>query len=83
MVENLIGIMGLAGIGGFLILILIIDLILKGIALWKSARNDQNVWFVVLLMVNSAGILPLIYLIWFQKNGKKLNKSTKRKRRKK
>ena len=40
----------------------VIDLILKGVALYKSARRGQKVWFVALLLVNSMGILPAIYL---------------------
>ena len=39
------------------------DLIWKGMALWKSAQRKEKSWFVALLIVNSAGILPLIYLI--------------------
>lgn len=39
------------------------DLVLKGFALWKSARKGQNVWFIALLVVNSVGILPAIYLL--------------------
>ncbi|MDO8341184.1 MAG: DUF5652 family protein [Candidatus Woesebacteria bacterium] len=50
---------------GLILLIpfLVFDLILKGIALWKSAKNGQKVWFITLLIVNSIGILPLIYLL--------------------
>lgn len=47
----------------FMIPFVILDLILRGFALWKSARKDQNVWFIALLVVNSMGILPLIYLV--------------------
>ncbi len=43
------------------------SLVWKGIALWKSARNSQKVWFVVLLIVNTVGILDIIYLYFFQK----------------
>ena len=39
----------------------------KGIALWKSGRNNQLTWFISILIVNSLGILPIIYLVWFQK----------------
>ena len=46
----------------FIYLFIILDLILKGIALFKSAQRDQKVWFVALLLVNSLGILPAIYL---------------------
>jgi len=49
------------------ILVTIWDLVWKGIALWKSARNEQRNWFVVLLLINSLGIVPIIYLQFFQK----------------
>ncbi|MBI2414521.1 hypothetical protein HYV31_01585 [candidate division WWE3 bacterium] len=41
-----------------------IDLILRGFALWKSARLNEKNWFVAILIVNSLGLLPLGYLIW-------------------
>ncbi len=43
--------------------LLIWDLVWRGLALWRSARNNQSTWFVVLLAVNSAGFLPIIYLL--------------------
>lgn len=39
---------------------------IKGYALWHAARNEQKTWFVFLLIVNSIGILELVYLIWFR-----------------
>lgn len=49
---------------GFLIyLLVVLDLILRGLTLYKSAKRDQKIWFVALLVVNSLGILPIIYLI--------------------
>jgi len=42
-------------------------LIWKGIALWKCGRNNQLGWFIVLLIINTAGILEIIYLLWFQR----------------
>lgn len=44
-------------------LLLVLDLILKGITLYKSAQRDQKAWFIALLIVNSLGILPIIYLL--------------------
>ena len=41
-------------------------IILKGFALWYAARNRQKAWFVILLVVNTLGILELIYLVWFR-----------------
>jgi len=40
----------------------------KGVALWKSARNSQNVWFVVLLILSTVGILDILYICFFQEN---------------
>jgi hypothetical protein len=34
----------------------------KGLALWHSAQRGQPWWFVILLIVNTAGILEIIYL---------------------
>lgn len=51
--------------------LVVLDIILKGITLWRAARNSQKGWFVVLLIVNSAGILPMIYLLFFDKKKKK------------
>jgi len=49
-------------------LLFIWSLIWKGLALWKSARNDERYWFVALLLINTAGILELLYLFVFAKN---------------
>jgi magnesium-transporting ATPase (P-type) len=54
-------------------ILLIWDLFWRGTGLWKSATNGQKYWFVALLLVNSLGILPIIYLKFFQKHAKKIN----------
>ena len=33
----------------------------KGLALWRAARNDSKAWYVALLILNTAGILDIIY----------------------
>ncbi len=53
----------------FIPLILIVVLwtiVLKGYALWFSARGNQKGWFILLLIINTLGILEIIYLIWFR-----------------
>ncbi|OGM26634.1 hypothetical protein A3D00_01130 [Candidatus Woesebacteria bacterium RIFCSPHIGHO2_02_FULL_38_9] len=47
-----------------IIILSVWEIVLKGITLWKSARKGQKYWFVFLLIVNSAGILPIIYLLY-------------------
>jgi len=44
------------------ILLMIWSLAWKGIALWKAGRLGQKVWFVILLVVNTVGILEIIYI---------------------
>lgn len=34
----------------------------KGVALWKSARLEQKRWFIAILVLNTLGILEMIYL---------------------
>ena len=45
-------------------------LVLKGFALWHSARNYQKYWFVALLVTNTFGLLELAYLLRFRKDRK-------------
>jgi len=39
--------------------------LLKGIALWRAANLKQRNWFIVMLIVNTIGILELVYLFRF------------------
>jgi hypothetical protein len=45
------------------------DGVWKLIALWKSARNNQLAWFICLAIFNTIGILPILYILFFQKSG--------------
>jgi methionyl-tRNA synthetase len=53
-----------------LVLVILWSLIWKGLALWRAGRNNQPAWFLVFLLVNSLGILEIIYLA-FLGNDKK------------
>jgi methionyl-tRNA synthetase len=44
----------------------------KGFALWRAAKGNQKYWFVALLLVNTMGLLEIIFLAFFQKKEKKL-----------
>jgi len=37
----------------------------KGVALWKAARNNQMYWFAALMVINTVGILEIIYIYVF------------------
>jgi len=43
------------------------SLIWNGFALWHAARNEQRNWFIVLLVIHTAGILEVLYLFVFAK----------------
>ncbi len=40
----------------------------KGVALWKAARIGHKKWFIALLILNTAGILEIIYIYFVAKN---------------
>ncbi len=42
------------------------SIVWKGIALWHASKNEQKSWYVVILILNTLGLLPIIYLIWFK-----------------
>lgn len=46
------------------------DLIWKGIALWRAAKNNSRGWFIAMLILNTAGILPILYLYIFGREKK-------------
>ena len=44
------------------------DGIWRLIAYWKAGRNNQLGWFIALAVLNTMGILPILYLLFFQKS---------------
>ena len=61
-------------IGGMTVLfmcLMIRELVRKGIALWKAGTQKRLARFVCLFIFNTAGILPILFLAFFQKKGKK------------
>ena len=62
------GVFGMA-FGVFLVLA-VWSLFWKGMALWKAAQKGSKVWFVVLLIVNTLGILEILYLYVFSREAK-------------
>ena len=51
----------------FILLVLLWTLPWKGLALWKSARNEHKWWFIALLVLNTMAILEIIYIFFFSK----------------
>jgi hypothetical protein len=40
----------------------------KGLALWRAARRGQTWWFVAFLIVNTLGILEILYIYVFSRD---------------
>ena len=53
---------------GLLLLAILWTLPWKGVALWKAARNYQKGWYVAMLIIQTLGILEILYILIFQKN---------------
>lgn len=56
------------GVNELILIVLVLGaaiwtLVWKGVALWHAARNGQKGWYIALLVVNTLGILEIIYLL--------------------
>ena len=65
-----------------LLLVSIWSLVWKGIALWKAGRKDQPIWFIVMLVVNTVGILEILYIFIFSKMNYSKNQVQAKKKKK-
>jgi len=66
--------------------ILVWTLVWKAVGAWKAARKGHLVWFVMFFIFNTAGVLPILYLLFFQKmdfSGKSKKKVKKKASKKK
>jgi len=43
------------------------SLVWKGLALWKASQKQHKVWFVLILVINTLGILEIVYYFWLSK----------------
>lgn len=54
----------------YIVLALIWSLVWKGLALWKAAGLRQKYWFIGILIINTLGILDIIYIFFVAKKYK-------------
>ncbi|MDO8517480.1 MAG: DUF5652 family protein [Nanoarchaeota archaeon] len=57
------------------------ELIWKLIALWNCGKNNHLGWFIAIGVINTVGILPIVYLLFFNKKKAIKTAKVKRKRR--
>jgi len=46
-----------------IIIVAIWDSVWKFIAMWKAGRNNHLAWFICIALINTIGILPIIYIL--------------------
>ena len=51
----------------FVLIFILWSVVWKGLALWHAARRGEHWWFVALLVINTLGILEIIYLFFVAK----------------
>lgn len=65
----------------FYLVMLTWTLVWKGLALWKAARKEHIVWFVIILAINTVGLLEIAYVYYLSRwdlgSSKILNNSNK------
>jgi len=75
---------GQLGIPIFLFVILVIwASAWKILALWKAAKKKSLIWFIALALVNTLGILEILYIFIFSECCKKKPAQAQKARRKK
>ncbi len=61
--ESVTIISELFGVSPLMIALVIIwTLAWKGVALWRAAQLGQKKWFIAILLVNTLGLLEIVYL---------------------
>lgn len=69
--DSLTTLAGLIGVHPLLIALAIVwTLVWKGIALWKAAGLRQKYWFIAMFIINTLGILEIIYIFFIAKKYK-------------
>lgn len=43
----------------------------KLIGLWKAGRNNELAWFICIALINTLGVLPIVYIILQRKKAAK------------
>lgn len=51
-----------------LLIVFIWVMVWKGAALWVAAKKDSKKWFIALLILNTLGILEILYIYIFSRN---------------
>jgi len=78
-IGNLLGISTTSALV-IVVVISIWALVWKGLALWKSSQKKSIPWFIILLVINTVGILEILYIFVFSKISLKGKSKAKKKK---
>jgi len=51
----------------------------KGLALWRAAQRKHKIWFIIILVINTFGLLEIIYYFFLSKRDWNLKMFTRKK----
>lgn len=71
--QNVLNLNGYDFGTGAIVLIVVLgiwELVWKGLGLWHASRNNHSGWFIAILIFNTVGILPILYIYVFSKKNK-------------
>tara|TARA_Y100000034_G_scaffold135595_1_gene208187 strand:- start:997 stop:1227 length:231 start_codon:yes stop_codon:yes gene_type:complete len=59
------------GLNTLFLVAMIWDLIWRCFGVWKSTKNNQPIWSILFVLLQTMGILPILYIFIFSKMKKK------------
>lgn len=62
------------GLPALVLALVLWTLVWKGWALWLAARRGEKLWFLLLLIINTAGLLEIAYIFLVAKKSDKPEK---------
>ena len=68
--TNYMSIGGMGALGSLSLIVILIlawGLFWKGFALWYAAKRHEKWWFIAFLVINTAGILEIVYIFFIAK----------------
>lgn len=74
--ENLTAFTSQAWVVPVFLILMVWSLIWKGVALWRAAKDDSTLWFVLILILNTLGVLEIVYIFAISPMNKKLTAKT-------
>ncbi len=66
---------GMASFAVLIIALTIWSMVWKGWAMWVAARQKEKFWFILFLLINTAGILEMIYIFFIAKAHRRENRN--------